>query len=1581
MIFESNYGDNSNSGNSSANANFPAYTPEDRKKDKEKEKLTMSDYTDTDTFGTEIAQALVYQPMSLRVGTWDRTLDQWWNDKEGDGGKLNPSGLYTMVDKSWQEQNGWEKAETVVDTLSGVSTWAGVGLIAAGVLQSLTGIGAATGVPTMATGAGLLGLGVGEKALASSAIKNITKYSEKALKAKSLIKDTSFLESIGKATTKDEVKYILDNKFKTKELDGVLGENLSNGLSDILSKETDLDTINSSLDHAILNSFDTNTKPMLKEIKAGNELKKLSLAEEELTKTTYETAIKGTPYEKLKKDVQDLNSKLSKESSRIRKGSNKYLSSQEELAGLNTKWKQLDSNAINDSKIITEFAERKGIAEAEFKTIEKEIGDLKKLVIDSEKTGNFDEITRTLKSSDFVHSKLLTESEKNWMIKEITKFKTSEPYIIKASQVKFNSALDKFLKKANEVTKKSIKSSADKAFLDKQKMIGKATKIRGTLFSKMSANAGKLLDRAIKADAKNIKDFKEGEYAKHLKANKKKLKSAIKKEFASTFRKAAKKLTNNKTILNKIDKMENIGDVVKIQKMLQTKITDKIDGIVEKEIKFVSKNKRQVYKKLTSPNGKINSTIKFLEDKSGTLGIDVEGEIMSLKIEVGNALKRDPETMTPIQLEEATNKILNALSSAEEKFYQKTVNSEVKRTLAKNIATLHADMIKEADFKYLKDLFEGDGIFNWMKRAMHDLGTNGNHYDVLDQYAIEKGMLKQIFFNPQKEAKDFVDRTTYAYNSEIDEIIKARKLEAEHLKRTQVYMVTRRWAGKDVVGKADEVRKNRAWLVNEEWKTGEELIDHYNIDVSKIKDKTNRIWEEKMNKLEQNGGKELKKFEELSDAEKKFAKEAEFRYNAWDEIHLRLRDEIINGTSKQAKGMKEFINVSSKYVRAAREKELETLRVFDPKQKVPKNIPGWLAPMPLKRIKGTDTFLKVKDNSIYEHYINQGGDKVYDKVTNRALHRLTGKTNPDFEFHWDPVAAVNKGLKRSLSYSSFRKAEYQIKHTLNEIEDITGKNFTENVKLEIFTNFNEAMIRQKNWVDEALDKLSRNAVYGILGFKATTPAAQLSAVPEWIATFYNPLDGVKAWMNGSAVLGQNKEIVREFLKHNSGEFVERTSPIMSSSKSSAKTIIGSGEVNEGISKYSSKAAQRYETFKEASLAPIKLMDKIMYENAFVGSYLHVLGKNGIDWKQAGDAIWDTTNPALKQYVDEAAQMIAEGQGSFSITNKSMFLKIGKLGNHGADGSMQSWVRAFTLLQSFVYNSMYRMYNNGIIKPSKIWKSGDKIGAAKKVTSVIFSETMGKAMYLENLERVNRMQELLTGGDYDDEKYDRDPIGSLAGEYFGHIPVVSSIYNTFNYSTTGGIPSHIDGVLGATNLFFDNTLGDRSWSDMSAKDWKKFAKAGFIATGVPLNEPMNMIYKYKDNHTPEYEKDKLAEYIAKQKVAEDNENIVNWYTDDPNKERTIGGKTFTSEQVLSNMKVQDPRRFEKLKFKILLEENYSDMRGQIEKVLKYTNENKAKYIVSLDGEERAKFTNALNNLGKLSKDLRKKIKIEEEKAKQ
>ena len=64
-----------------------------------------SDMWDSDTLGSELYQATIGQPMSLRSGNWERTFDQWWNDGESGEGELVDHGLYTMWDKSWQEQD------------------------------------------------------------------------------------------------------------------------------------------------------------------------------------------------------------------------------------------------------------------------------------------------------------------------------------------------------------------------------------------------------------------------------------------------------------------------------------------------------------------------------------------------------------------------------------------------------------------------------------------------------------------------------------------------------------------------------------------------------------------------------------------------------------------------------------------------------------------------------------------------------------------------------------------------------------------------------------------------------------------------------------------------------------------------------------------------------------------------------------------------------------------------------------------------------------------------------------------------------------------------------------------------------------------------------------------------------------------------------------------------------------------------------------------------------------------------------------------------------------------------------------
>ncbi len=1559
--------------NNYANNSYEAGNTDSKLNDYYKKNSVASNYdASTDGLASEVYQATLGQPLSMRWDTWDKTF---FGD---DGAELNDHLGYTMWDKSWQEQDGWERSETVIDTVSGAATWAGIGMIAIGGLAMLTGIGAAPGAALASAGASSIGWGVGGKVVASAGIKRLGGLASKSQKARSFLNDKVFINSIADSADSNEIKSILTDTFvKNEEVAGTLSPKNIDELSKILVDEVDGDRVSSSLDFSLLNNFESSSKSLMNEIKVGNENYRMELAENAVVEVEAKKVFKNTPLADLEKEQAKIYKDYNVKADKITKDTTKL---SDAAADLNNVKVDSDIGKIGskygDEDLILAYAKEKDIINSRTNAVLKESDKIFKLAKEVSSQTDMIKFEKAIKESTF-----LSETMKQSLLKEITVNSVKSVEQLRRFKERLTKARTVLRKEQSVRSAKSLQKQAERIATLRTRFNGHKLKIQNKVVNKLFSKSFKAMAKAKNLDNVEFDKFKKQKHKEFADGRASNIKKELKEEYRDELVGAAKKLTNNKALLKEIDRIATVEDAIKMQNKIETKLIEQLDKLFMKEQRFVASTKQKAFKSVMKVGGSFDKTMKWMSDKGGTLDIDVKHQLHKIEVLRKKYSSIIVENATPIELERAVNDIMKEVDVIKGKFMDDAYDTGLQKTIMESVAQVKADVINSSDYGHIREVFEGTGVINAFKRWAHDLGTNGNHYDALDKTTLEHSYLKQIFHAPQLEAKNAVDAQMYELRDTWDNIVNEYKLEGEDSEKMIFHALLRREGYSE-----GDTLKNRVWIVEgeKEWKVAEKLFKSYDIDTVKLDTVAKKEFGKYLDKQKVENPKDFEKFIKLSD-EKKAIKGNEFKKNLMlDELHFAIENELKHSTANNIIGLNKLIRLSERMLGKAAKDELNTLKVFDPKAKVPARIDGWLGAIPLTRKKGVEVFSKNKDNSILDFHLGDNHDKVYQSTKNKSLHELSGRTNKDYELHFNPLAMVERSLHKSLSYSNFRKAEFEIKSVLNKTEGQLGKTFAENVKLEVFTNYNEGVIRQKNEVDILLDKLSRNAVYGILGFKVSTPIAQLTALPEFIATFRNPLDGIKAWTRGNAYLGSHGDDIDKFMKHYSGEYVERTDGIFKSSGSSAKAIIGSGEVNLGVSKYNSKTAKHYETFKTASMAGIKALDKAMYKGAFVGTYLHVLERNGVDVHSMN--VFNLNNPELKKFVDEASQQVSEGMGSFSITNKSMFLKIGKLGKFGAEGGAQSWVRAFTLLQSFVYNSAFRMYNNGLVKPTKLWAMGKKGEAVQQMTSSIVMEMVGKMMYLENMERIKRMQGVLTGDgssmsdavmniDNEESSYQEygTPISRLKDEYLGHVPVVGSVINTFTFGDTAGIPSHIDGVLGASQLIFDKTFGEGDWGDMNTKDWKDFVKTGFIATGVPLNEPLDWAYKYDKNNTPVWEKNKLDERVAKKKVKEDNDNMIKWAVENPDDKMYRNGQEYSVGDVLKGMEKHEPKRYKKLIRQIKIKTVYGDMADEVEKVMKYTNINKAKFLVGQSKEDAVKWVGVLNDLGLYTDDLKKKIK--------
>lgn len=1466
---------------------------------------------------------------------------------------LKDYGVFSKRHHAWEDQGFWEATDTVLSATAAAATTATIGMAAAGFWNPV-GWAGAIGSGTVALGARALRKGLGlvtDIDRAANKIQVAAKQAESTLKG---INNVDILDNIAGSTDINSI---------SGSLKQLLGDNYgmyitkqdAETLSIVLKNETNPTAIKNVLENHITRKFDETTYRD-KQTVADEALRiRAEVATESGIPIMLKSVEKNSGIYDVEKQLRFENYKVDKATTKTANDVKALKMAHQDLKSLSTSGDALKYS----TKDINDFAYFKAGAEVFKRTEDIQLSKVGKLVKNATSP---EEIVSLLKDYSLFETPSLTKLANEYSgVGDAFKFNTQKQF--DDFKTGFSNSIKNIKKERNLTIRNDIKNVADKISKNRSGRHYKETHA----ISKRQLLTAKVVKTTSKQKEILVK------MSNDIKSNKKKLSVEntrdLIKNAREEFTKVLDKLPNSFRLRTNLNKAKSIDALLKVIADIEKAVDLKVINKHKSQVAVVKQSKKKVLRQLTSKTGKMGELVKWMEDELFQIGVqtkEADNLIKSFTSKIDEIKAIDIKDLSVEKLDKYNVDLLKLMDRYSKTILEYKAPIEAMKKFQKMQIKYAQDVIKADGMVGAKEYTSGDGWFNAVKRGFIDQMFNGDGLTIMDA----TNFLNNLIHIPQYKALGQVQIKSTKSRMELAKIAKENGLDNRH----DIGLIS------DIAHLSRDDKGIHKWYIEKDELFNDVVLknlkDNFNVklDTTSLTKQADDFVDEL------NAG--LKDNKKMSIEEFAVKKTYEYR-RLVVEIYSSELNKLINGKTVKGIGMKKWITTAAKTTKKYHKAAKKVHRVFDSKVKLPKEMDNYTMKGVTMKMDGSpsrngfDAIDKDKPgDGIFGWFSNTDSPVLPQTVKNKNIFSLQKHTNSEYTLTRNAPYDMDKGLNDILMYSEMRPVQDTIFKTLNGSVDTLGTDFVKMFKDEVATNTTFAQIKGKSEAAQIVDKITRNATFGVLGAKISPIVAQITAIPEWLGTFRSPLEGTRAWFDGSNTIKKYSDDVDLFLEAQSPEYLSRAHKEYSKGKASAR-FSGSSEAYDSAStKYAEGTGRAWETAQEWSMLGIQKVDAAIYKRALVGTYITVLKKKGlsVDPNIMLHPDLENISKAHSMALLEAEMQTSRGMGSVNIANKSMFNKIGRQGRIGAQGEYQTPVRAFTFAQSFVYNSFSRMVIEGAVKPTRLWKAGKKMEAVQELTTEITMEMIGKMMYLNNAEKIRRLTDLYLGGDGEETDYDASPMQNrLVGEMIAHTPILGSLYGTTEFSDVKGIPSHIAGVHWAGTMVFDLLTGEKEFGEISEWDQVKLGRTMGVMVGLPGSTEFSMdYYKYQKNNKPEHELARTKYEFSRKEVAKQNDDLVEWYID----EEIIEGRNI--EDIYEDIKKNEPARYKKLMVNVSLEVKYEDDADEIRKIMKYTNNNKAKWFVSLSEEEQLKWKPIITDLGLYTKDLRKKINLEKAK---
>lgn len=523
--------------------------------------------------------------------------------------------------------------------------------------------------------------------------------------------------------------------------------------------------------------------------------------------------------------------------------------------------------------------------------------------------------------------------------------------------------------------------------------------------------------------------------------------------------------------------------------------------------------------------------------------------------------------------------------------------------------------------------------------------------------------------------------------------------------------------------------------------------------------------------------------------------------------------------------------------------------------------------------------------------------------------------------------------------------------------------------------------------------LADRAPYSVLGFKLSTAVAQLTVLPEVASTFGTPARGVrffaevsqythsKQWDSGVwyDAAGESRGI-QDFLD---------TIPEFASRRSAATRGGGTAAImrtadQTGSARYVERSmlGRGYETLGDASFIPLRWVDFKLYQHSFLAAYLHQAEKLGFMPKDRTASLF--TPPAvLRQQGDEvmarqveeimqrASKQISDGAGSLNIANKSLLLSRGQLGTIGKNGELYAMSQLVNLFQTFVMNAYSRMVKQGIVEPSRLWKTGRQREAVAQMATTFIWEVIAKNMYVNGATASYAAVNQTFGGP-GVQTSDQSKAKALGREFLSNAPLVGPIAGMLAQHDRTGAPVLPSPLGGALQIMTDLADAGEIFRANGSIDVDRIITAsGNAATvvGVPGARQASQIIKaMRDNNDPYAASISRFEAQETRRKKEESDAVLTAFA---------SGDTQKGEELLAEVCLQGAQRCSSMKKKIALSK-YSSEEQELAGTMLYTwsvaqrVDYLKKRLPTLTKEEASNLQNLIEDAGLLKGAVRREF---------